>query len=889
MNRHVGVIAGRLSLRAPQRQSLEILDRVCELVPPRRGADRAAGLAAIRAEYPSVTDFEREFLSICFALATGVGKTRLIGAFIAYLHLAHGIQNFFVLAPNLTIYQKLITDFTPNTPKYVFRGISEFVTDEPEIVTGENFESRGALLDSLRRCKINIFNISKLNSEVRGGRQLRMRSFRETLGESYFDYLAGQPDLVLIMDESHRYRASAGWRALNELKPVVGLELTATPFVETPKGPVPFKNVILDYPLGRAMADGFVKEPVVVTRRDFNPAGMSAEAIQRLKLEDGIRLHESVKVELETYARQSGLARVKPFLLVIARDITHAAELKANIEGELFSGRYAGRVIQVDSSVKEDATVQALLNVERAEEPTEIVIHVNMLKEGWDVTNLYTIVPLRAANARTLIEQSIGRGLRLPYGARTGVAAVDRLNIVAHDRFQEIVDSASRPDSPIRMRSLVLDDVILSGRTTTIVSRPRLADQLGLATDVIPSSLGGDGFGERGQAVFNAEEGRVARIAWAEFRRLEAQPDRAPTSASLLRPDIQAVVVVEVERQYRPAQVELGGIREHPDVASVVARTAELVVQGTINIPRILVTPRGEVRSGYRPFTLDLANIRPQPGGTTLWLQELRTGRAETLLPGSESRVHEKQLEDYLVRRLIDKPDIAYDQHADLLYDLAGQFVAHLRTYLPEEEVAEVLSANDELLANLIHGQMQGHYEEAVDEGYEVVVKRGWTMLRDSAFTAAADEEPLDFRAPPPDLNNIARYVFGGFRRCLYPALKFQSNAERKLAIVLDRDSEKWFKPAKGQFQIYYRRGADHPEYVPDFVVEVADRIFMLESKASNQLADPEVMTKRDVAQTWCAHASAYAVRHGGKPWSYVLVPDDSIAENMTLERLAFL
>lgn len=144
------------------------------------------------------------------------------------------------------------------------------------------------------------------------------------------------------MDESHRYRASAGWRALNELKPVVGLELTATPFVETPKGPVPFKNVILDYPLGRAMADGFVKEPVVVTRRDFNPAGMSAEAIQRLKLEDGIRLHESVKVELETYARQSGLARVKPFLLVIARDITHAAELKANIEGELFSGRYAG-------------------------------------------------------------------------------------------------------------------------------------------------------------------------------------------------------------------------------------------------------------------------------------------------------------------------------------------------------------------------------------------------------------------------------------------------------------------------------------------------------------------------------------------------------------------
>ena len=78
------------------------------------------------------------------------------------------------------------------------------------------------------------------------------------------------------MDESHRYRASAGSRAINELKPILGLELTATPFVETARGAVPFKNVIYDYPLGKAMADGFVKEPAVVTRKNFNPAGMSA-------------------------------------------------------------------------------------------------------------------------------------------------------------------------------------------------------------------------------------------------------------------------------------------------------------------------------------------------------------------------------------------------------------------------------------------------------------------------------------------------------------------------------------------------------------------------------------------------------------------------------------
>src|SRR6185312_15047503 len=115
------------------------------------------------------------------------------------------------------------------------------------------------------------------------------------------------------------------------------------------------------------------------------------------------------------------------------------------------------KVIQVDSSktgAEEDEMVARLLKVEHTEEPTEIVIHVNMLKEGWDVTNLYTIVPLRAANARILIEQSIGRGLRLPYGRRTGVTAVDRLNIVAHDRFQEIIDEARKSDSPIRLQAV---------------------------------------------------------------------------------------------------------------------------------------------------------------------------------------------------------------------------------------------------------------------------------------------------------------------------------------------------------------------------------------------------------------------------------------------------
>jgi type III restriction enzyme len=191
--------------------------------------------------------------------------------------------------------------------------------------------------------RINIFNISKINSEVRGGKEPRIKRMREVLGDSYFNHLANLPDLVLLMDESHRYRASAGVRSINELKPLFGLEVTATPFVESGKGPVPFKNVVMDYPLARAMEDGFVKEPAVVTQRNFDAKAHTPEEVEKIKLEDGVRLHETTKVELLTYARENGVKPVKPFMLVIARDTTHAGQLLALLESDPPSTRGAIR------------------------------------------------------------------------------------------------------------------------------------------------------------------------------------------------------------------------------------------------------------------------------------------------------------------------------------------------------------------------------------------------------------------------------------------------------------------------------------------------------------------------------------------------------------------
>jgi type III restriction enzyme len=893
-------ITGRLSLRPPQAESLVKLVRALDAAPGLLGHDQnvAAILATLKAEFPTLEDFEREFPSLCFALATGVGKTRLMGAFIAYLHLAHGINNFFVLAPNLTIYNKLIADFTPNTAKYVFKGIAEFAQQPPLIITGDNYDQTGAAVTDApagfaHDVRINVFNISKINSEVRGGKEPRIKRMKEVLGDSYFNHLANLTDLVLLMDESHRYRASAGVRSINELKPLFGLEVTATPFVESARGPVPFRNVVMDYPLARAMEDGFVKEPAVVTQRNFDPRAHAPDEIEKIKLEDGVRLHESTKVELLTYARENGVPAVKPFMLVIARDTTHASQLKTLIESSAFyEGRYAGKVIQVDSSrsgAEEEDMIARLLAVESVNEPTEIVIHVNMLKEGWDVTNLYTIVPLRAANARTLIEQSIGRGLRLPYGKRTGVAAVDRLNIVAHDKFQEIIDEANRGNSPIRLKQVILEAPSADDRKVSVQVGSGAMTALGLA----PAPVMGTGAANADTTpadtppspVFATERERhAARVVMDVIAQYEVKRDLVPTSQALLKPEVQSAILAEVVERLKPVQGELLAEADDAapvlDLSAVIAKTTEIVVRQMIDIPRIAVVPTGEITTGFHPFKLGaLPNF--QPGQREIVGQELRTNEQFTL--SREAGIREQRFEDYIVRKLIDYDDIDYFTQAELLYDLAGQAVAHYQTQnYSENELHEVFDSYGAELARLIRAEMLAHFwEEATD--YEVQVSRGFTELKPCNYTAVAGQTAHHFRETVAEPGRIKQMLFGGFARCLYPLQKFDSDTERRFAVILERDASKWFKPAKGQFQIYYKLGSEQPEYIPDFVAEVDSMIFMVETKARGDIDTQEVQAKAAAAARWSKHASDHAAGVGGKPWRYLLVPHDEISESRRL------
>jgi type III restriction enzyme len=231
---------------------------------------------------------------------------------------------------------------------------------------------------------------------------------------------------------------------------------------------------------------------------------------------------------------------------------------------------------------------------------------------------------------------------------------------------------------------------------------------------------------------------------------------------------------------------------------------------------------------------------------------------------------------------LVDYDDIDYFSHAELLYDLTGQMVKHLSSYLSESEVQSMLDRDRRLIAREIHAQMMAHFWEQAT-AYEVKVSRGFTELKPCSYTAAAGQTAHHYRETVTETSRIKQMLFGGFERCLYPLQKFDSDTERRFAIILERDALKWFKPAKGQFQIYYKLGAEQPEYVPDFVAETESQILMVETKARVDIDSQEVQAKAAAAVRWCQYASEHALEIGTKTWTYLLLPHDEVVESKKL------
>ena len=883
MNKHANYIRNRLSLRQPQEESLYLLAELYELLQPKTNKQQvslADMLAMVKTQRATCVDFERNFPSLCFALATGVGKTRLMGAFISYLHLAHGIRNFFVLAPNLTIYSKLIEDFAnPAHPKYVFKGIAEFAQNRPRIINGDNYTefSGNELFDAVN---INVFNISKINSETRSGKAPRIKRMSEYLGESYFNYLAGLDDLVILMDESHHYRADRGMSVINELDPILGLELTATPQTQSGTTYTKFKNVVYEYSLARAIADGFVKKPAVATRENFDPSQYNVADLDRLKLLDGIRIHENTKAELAIYAKDSGQKEVKPFVLVVAVDTTHAAQLKELIQqDDFFNGYYKNKVMDIHSNqtgAEKDENIALLLSLEDPANRIEIVIHVNMLKEGWDVTNLYTIIPLRTSASRTLTEQTLGRGLRLPYGKHTGNDPVDTLTIVQHDRFQDIVDEANKPDSIIQVRNIiVIED-----------EGPAVPKEVITSNSVMSQELE-----ERKQAAEKmegkAKEKELLNIKHDEFI-MPYINSLAPKINSFTKEAFSTSEKIETFQKAYQEKLENEGNLFAASMAQEASERyiaiAEKFVDNTIPIPRLSIVPSGKTKLIFHEFDLDTRKMNFQPGSEEIVTRELQSGK-QRIISAGRNFYKERYIENHLVSILIDKQEIWYDEHKELLYTLANQAVNHFKSYLKNErEVVNVIINFKVPISELIYQQMMEHHE-IIHEGFEkpVLTVRPFSEIKTASVSMNKGDRIYDFKENIEPASQIRNKVFGGFLKAYHQVYKFDSKTEKDFAAILEQDPYclKWLKPAQSQFSISY--GRPSKLYNPDFVVETTAFIAMVETKKKDDLEAEQVQSKAQAAVSYCINATEYNQKVNGKPWRYVLIPHDAVKLNMSL------
>jgi type III restriction enzyme len=665
---------------------------------------------------------------------------------------------------------------------------------------------------------------------------------------------------------------------INELNPILGLELTATPQIERSGGATKFKNVVFEYSLAKAIRDGFVKEPAVATRKDFDPSQYRPEELDRIKLEDGVRIHEDTKVALDIYARDSNTWKVKPFVLVVAQNTEHSGKLIELIKSSsFFEGYYADKVMEIHSNQsgeEKDENIAQLMTLENVDNKIEIVIHVNMLKEGWDVKNLYTIIPLRTAASMTLREQTIGRGLRLPYAKRTGSDKVDKLTIVAHDKFQEIIDEANKPDSIIRKENIiVIDPTELGQQKEVVVAVTQMEQKARDAQKKI------DAITDPQQKQKAQIELQARNVVISILPELNTQ---ARSVAELTRKEVIQIAYKKIEeRVTADPQTNMFAAEFISKAMEQYEAAVSEFTTHIIEIPRITIQQSAVMKSGFRDFDLDVRSLNYQPVSEEILIKKLREQENSTDTIIGKGRIIPDKLDNIIVNELINLPEVDYDHQADLLFKLSNQAIARFKLYLDEDKLINVVQYHKKEISDFIYAQLMQHFYSDAPTFEEPVV-RPFTRIEEHNYSKYTKDALFNFRETITPTSAIPSKVFTGFTKSSHVLYKFDSKTEKDFAIILEDDKQvlKWLRPAQNQFRIYW----DHNSrpYHPDFVAETSDTIYLIETKKEGEIKSEEVQDKARSALEYCKHATAYTTRNHGKPWKYVLIPHGAVQVNMS-------
>lgn len=858
----VSRISYAMSLRGPQKEALSYLDAIsthCDYQRDSTAAVEAAATEHCEKQHPIKVDAKFDFPSFCFAMATGIGKTRLMGACIYYLYKTKGYRHFFILAPGSTIYDKLRKESNPAHPKYIFKGL-EAEMGSPKVYDGENYdtypvhyEQTALTFEKSSEIELFIFNIGKIfNSKT--DTQFSFHKFQETLGMSFSAVLASFNDLVICMDEAHRYYAPSSMKAINFLKPVLGLEYTATPKSTS--------NVIYSYDLARGAVEGYLKTPVVMGRS--NMAGYTDADIEEMKIRDGLTQHEHRKAVLRQYCDDHDLPYVKPIVLIACKDTNHAKDIRSLIDSDGFlNGRYKGKVIEIHSNMKGEETeenVRLLLSIEKAENPIEIVLHVYKLKEGWDVNNLFTIIPLNAAKSDILAMQTIGRGLRLPFGFITGDEDIDTLDIVAHEHYRELVDEIKNSDI---FRCRDLDRTGVEPTDTVDVSSPVDDAQLSLF-DQLVTDTGTLTFREADnpQTQQNLYDAYLRTFGPGKQRQTSEADDNQISMFDLPAQDgssagDQTLAIPE------PAPTPAGD--KKPMLKEEFVQKFREYSGRAISVPKILVQTTSEVkfnrfqvRRTIQDFEVAMAKI------------ERFDAVNQQFLAAVDAQILEvEDAMNTLACMLLDSiPELSYDD-ADFIIDVVDQYLAQIEG--DEEDKRKIVRRYATLIVSDIRAQIFEHVERKTQDIH--TVQKDLILFRRFVKNIRKDGR-VRFDRPFTDKANIRKYLFIGYKKGYYTENGFDSDKERLFSIILEEDPEviRWIKPPLNQLGLFWQAGQ---QYNPDFLVETATHKYMVEVKAANEVTAQDVVAKAREGIRWCRFASTADPDH--KPWVYRLITDENI------------
>ena len=866
MSGTVSKIKYAMSLRTPQEEALSYLDAISTHCDYK--CDDKETIAAAASEYSENNRKVRtkfDFPSFCYNMATGIGKTRLMGACIYYLYKTKGYKHFFILAPGNTIYDKLRNESNPAHPKYIFKGL-EAEMGRPRIWDGENYDQypvkyeQGSLfVDQMSEIQLFIFNIGKIfNSKT--DTQFNFHKFKETLGASFADVLAQFDDLVICMDEAHHYYAPASMKAINYLRPILGLEFTATP-----KSP---SNVIYSYDVARGAAEGYLKIPVVMGRS--NIAGYSQDDIEEMKIRDGLTLHEHRKTVLREYCVNNELDYVKPIVLIACKDTDHAKKIRALIDSDDFmNGKYKGKVIEIHSKQtgeESEENVRLLLSIENAKNPIEIVLHVYKLKEGWDVNNLFTIIPLNAAKSDILAMQTIGRGLRLPFGEQTGNEDLDTLDIVAHDHYRELVDEI-RSSDVFRYRDL--DKSGIEETESVDVSSTGDDGQLSLFDDAI-TSVGVKSFEQVRNPHTQLELYQAYVKNFMASQQKHSKSDD-PNQLSLFDIEPEAMHIGANFSSTETSAAEAAPVTgktqtgKSPMTQEEFAKTVTEYSAKAISVPKILVQTtsevkfnRFEVKRTIQDFEIATAKIERFDAIN----QHLLTVVDAQALEGEDAR-------NTLACMLLDSiSELSYDD-ADFIIDVVEQYLSQITG--DEEEKKKIVRRYAGLIVNDIKKQIYTHMDRKTQDIH--IVQKDLIVFRKFVKNVKKNGQ-VRYDKPFTDRSNIKKYLFTGYKKSYYPANAFDSNTERQFSVILEEDPDviRWIKPPLNQLGLFWKAGQ---QYNPDFLVEMATGKYMVEVKALNEVNNEELVSKAREGIRWCTFASTADPDH--KTWEYRLISDDNI------------